>query len=182
MDKKCSICGGDLTEFGSRDIKDGIVCRYCVKKASPWLRDEDYLCRDIKAIKSHLKYREKNQKIIDVFEPERTIEGKFSLYLNRSKGQFVVSKRRDYKKDNADVLYYKDIKDLSIIEEKDETGNYNLLINIELKNKDLNNVCFRVNEFPGIEKGSKEYEATLTKAYEYLNGFDEEDGIYFVEV
>ena len=45
MDKKCSICGGNLNDFGSKDLKDGVVCRYCVKKASPWLSDEDYLKR-----------------------------------------------------------------------------------------------------------------------------------------
>ena len=182
MDNKCSICGGLLTQFGSRNIKDGIVCRYCVKKASPWLTDEDYLSRDIEAFKKHLEYREKNQKKVDAFEPERTIEGKYSLYLDRDNGEFVISKRKDYKKDNADVLLYKDIKELTIFEEKDETGNYNLLMDIELKNKEIENVCFRVNEFPGIERDSKEYKEALNKAYEYLNGFDEEDGIDFVEV
>ena len=35
------------------------------------------------------------------------IEGKYSIYLNRNDGEFVISKRKDYKKDNADVLYYK---------------------------------------------------------------------------
>ncbi|MBQ4595589.1 MAG: hypothetical protein IJB14_01340, partial [Firmicutes bacterium] len=65
---------------------------------------------------------------------------------------------------------------------KDETGNYNLLMDIQLKNKEIDNVCFRVNEFPGLERESKEYKAALDKAYEYLNGFNEEDGIYFVEV
>ena len=182
MDNKCSICGGLLTQFGSRNIKDGIVCRYCAKKASPWLTDEDYLSRDVKAFKKHLEYREKNQKKVDAFEPERTIEGKYSLYLDRDNGEFVISKRKDYKKDNADVLLYKDIKELTIFEERDETGNYNLLMDIELKNKEIDNVCFRVNEFPGIERDSKEYKEALNKAYEYLNGFDEEDGIDFVEV
>ena len=182
MDKKCSICVGNLTEFGNKDIKNGVVCRYCVKKASPWLSDEDYLRRDVKAFKKHLEYREKNQQIVDSFEPERTIEGKYSLYLDRDHGEFVISKRKDYKKDNADVLKYKDLKELTIFEEKDETGNYNLLMDIQLKNKEIDNVCFRVNEFPGLERESKEYKAALDKAYEYLNGFNEEDGIYFVEV
>ena len=182
MDKKCSICGGNLTDFGSKDLKDGVVCRYCVKKASPWLSDEDYLKRDVKAFRKHLEYREKNQKIVDSFEPQRTIEGKYSIYLDRKNGKFVITKRRDYKKDNADVLFYKDIKDISIVEEKDQTGNYNLFMEFRLKNKELDNVCFRVNEFPGLERESKEYKDALDKAYEYLNGFDEEDGIVFVEV
>ena len=182
MNNKCSICGNTLTEFGNKNLKDGIVCRNCVKKASPWLDDDDYLSRDIEAFKKHLEYREKNKAIVEAFEPERTIKGKYSLYLDRDNGEFVISKRKDYKKDNADVLRYKDIKELTIFEELDETGNYNLLMDIKLKNKEIDNVCFRVNEFPGLERESKEYKEALDKAYEYLNGFDEEDGIDFVEV
>ena len=182
MDKKCSICGGNLTEFGNRNIKNGIVCRYCVKKASPWLSDDDYLKRDVKAFIKHLKYREKNQAKVDAFEPERTISGKYSLYLNRDKGEFVISKRKDYKKDNADVLLYKDIKELTVYEQKDPTGNYNIYMDVRLKNKELDDVCFRVNEFPGLDRESKEYKIAMDKAYEYINGFDKQDGIDFVEV
>ncbi len=179
---KCSVCGGDLTQFGSKTIRNGMVCRYCAKKASPWLSDDDYKTRDTKDIIRHLKYREDNQKMVDAFITEKIIEGKYSLYLNKDKGEFVISKRKDYKKDNADVFRYKDIKGISILKQKDETGNFNLLVDFELKNREIPEACFRVNEFPGIEEGSKEYEDTLAKAYEYLNGFDEEDGFYFVEV
>ena len=183
MDNKCSICGGILTQFGSRNIKDGIVCRYCAKKASPWLNDDDYLKRDAEAFKKHLEYREKNKEKIAKFVPEKEVKGKYTLYLDEDNGEFVISKRKDYKRDNADVLLYKDIISLTIFEELDETGkNYNLLMDIKLRNKEIDNVCFRVNEFPGLQKESKEYKEALDKAYEYLNGVESVNGIDFVEV
>lgn len=179
---KCSICGSKLTKFGNKKLADGIVCRNCVKKASEWLTDEDYARRSIEDFKKHLQYREANQNIVNNFEPERVVEGKYNLYLDRDNREFVISKRKDYKKDNADVLKYDDIKELTIFEEKDETDNYNLLMDIKLKNDEIDNVCFRVNEFPGISRDSAQYKDAMKKAYEYLNSFDEEDGIDFVEV
>ena len=36
----CSVCEEPLTAFGSKELKDGILCRNCAKELSEWLTDE----------------------------------------------------------------------------------------------------------------------------------------------
>ena len=182
MDKKCSICNEKCTDYGNRYLRDGIVCRNCVKFASPWLSDDDYKRRDIEDFKEHLKYRELNKEKLESFEPENVVKGKYTLYLDKDNRQFVISKRKDYKKDNADVLNYDDIQKLTIYDSKDDTGNYNIYVNIDLNFEEIDNVCFRVNEFPGLERDSDEYNDALKKAYEYLGALEDEEGKDFEEV
>ena len=179
--KKCAICGNELTRYGNKQLKDGILCRDCVKLASPWLNDDDYLARDTEAMKKHLEYREMNKEKLKDFVEERSVKGKYSLYLDEDTRQFVISKRKDFKKDNADLLSYDEIEELSIFEEKysDEQEGVDLLMDIRLSNPEIGNICFRINEFPGLEKDSEDYKKTLSLAFEYLNAFDGEKGIDF---
>ena len=183
MDRKCAICNSNCTDYGNRILRDGnIICRNCVRKASPWLTDEDYGRRDVEDFNEHLKYREENKEKLKTFEPDRVVRGKYSLYLDRDKRQFLISKRTDYEEDNADVLNYDDIRKLSIYDQKDDTGNYNIYVNIELDFEEIDSGCFRVNEFPGLERDSGEYNEAVMKAYDYLNALEDEEGLDFEEV
>ena len=181
MSEVCVLCGKTLSRFGNKKLKDGILCRNCVKLASPWLNDDDYLARDAEGMKKHLQYREDNKEVLKNFNEERKVEGKYTLYLDEDSRQFVISKRKDFRKDNADVLSYDEIDELSIFEEKymDEEGMVNLLMDIKLHNPEIDNICFRVSDFPGMERGSSEYKETLDLAFKYLNAFDGEKGIDF---
>lgn len=181
MSEVCAVCGEKLSKYGNRQLKDGILCRNCVKLASPWLNDDDYLARDAEAIRKHLEYREKNKEVLKNFEQEREVDGKYSLYLDEDKRQFVISKRKDFRKDNADVLSYDELEELCIFEQKymEEDGKVDILMDIRLHNPEIDNICFRVNEFPGMERDSEEYKQTLEQAFRYLNAFDGEEGIDF---
>ena len=80
--EKCSICNEQLTDYGNKQLKDGVLCRNCVKLASEWLSDEDYKKRSVKDIKKHLKYREDNLKKLEAFKTSREVKGKYTLYIH----------------------------------------------------------------------------------------------------
>lgn len=177
----CSICGETLTKFGNKKLSDGIVCRNCVKKASSWLNDDDYAKRTIEDFRKHLEYRTENMKKLEDFKEERKVEGKYSLYLDEDNREFVISKRKDFRKDNADVLSYEQIQELSIFEQPypETEDSVDLCMDIKLNNPEIDNIYFRVNEFPGLIKDSAEYKETLDQAFRYYDAFDNEKGIDF---
>lgn len=180
-ENSCAVCGKELTKYGNRNLRDGIVCRNCVKLASPWLNDDDYARRSVEDFRRHLDYREVNQRKLADFQEEKKVEGKYSLYLDEDRRQFVISKRKDFRKDNADVLSYDDITEIAIFEERyrDSEDGVDLCVDIKLNNEEIDNVYFRVNEFPGLIKDSAEYKETLDQAFRYYDAFDNEKGIDF---
>ena len=179
----CCLCGEPLTQYGNKKISDGILCRDCIKAASPWLDDGDYEKMSLEDFKNHLVYREENKEKVKNFRCDKKVEGKYTLYLDEEKKEFLISKRKDYVKENADVVSLDDIREISIFEEKyDDTKDVDILFDLKLKNEQVDNMYFRVNEFPGMEKRSPEYEAALELALAYLAAFEEEDGIDFEQV
>lgn len=179
-EKICSLCGQPLSRYGNKKIKDGVLCRNCIKAASPWLSDEDYLNLTLEDYKKHLEYREKNQEKLEGFKADKSIAGKYSLYLDETGKQFVISKRKDYKKDNADVIPLEDIKEISIFEERYlDSDDVDICFDVKLDNAQIDNVYFRVNEFPGLVRDSEEHKTTLDLALSYLDAFENEDGLDF---
>lgn len=168
--QNCSVCGEILTDYGNKELKDGILCRNCVKLASEWLSDEDYKKRTVKDIKKHLRYREANLVNLDSFKVSRKTEGKYSLYIDDDNKLFVVSKRKDLKKDNADVISLDDIVEMSVYEKKyQDKDTVDVYFDIKLNNKELNEVLFRVNEFNGLSVDSDEYKQASELAINYLD-------------
>ena len=179
----CLFCGQPLSRYGNRKILDGYLCRDCIKPASPWLNDDDYEKMSLEDFKNHLAYREANKDALEAFKEEKKVEGKYSLYLDEEKRQFLISKRKDYLKENADVFPIEQIRELSIFEDKfEDSEDVDLCFDLKLDNEQIDNVCFRVNEFPGLEKDSEQYEDALKLAFAYLNAFEEVDGIDFEQV
>ena len=103
-DEKCSVCGEPLTKYGNKTLKDGTLCRNCVKIASPWLDDEDYATKSVSDMRKHLEYRKANEERLKNFKETKKVEGKYNLYLDNTNKQFVISKRKDLVKENADVI------------------------------------------------------------------------------
>lgn len=169
-DGKCSVCGKQLTDYGNKELLDGILCRDCVKLASPWLSDDDFKKRSVEDIKKHLKYREDNLERLKNFKDVRSVKGKYSLYIDDDNKMFVVSKRKDYVKDNADVIDFDDIEEISVYEKqyKNEDG-VDVFFEAKLNNKEIPVLKFRVNEFTGFDKQSDEYKKASELAVEYLD-------------
>ena len=53
---------------------------------------------------------------------------------------------------------------------------------MKLNNKQIENIRFRVNEFPGLIKESDQHKETIELGLRYLSAFEEEEGIDFEEV
>ena len=172
----CSLCGEKLTRYGNKLLKDGILCRNCAKLASPWLSSEDYKNLSIEDMKRHMAYREANKEKLEHFLSEKTVEGKYSLYLDETNGQFMISKRKDPIKANADVIPFSAIEEMNIIEEDyldEEAGD--IRFEMKLNGGEIGHLSFRVNEFPGLVKDTEEYEKAKQKAFEYLDALIQTD-------
>ena len=168
--EKCSICNEQLTDFGNKTLKDGVLCRNCVKLASAWLSDEDYAKRSVEDIKKHLKYREDNLKKLETFKASREIKGKYSLYIDDNDKKFVLSKRKDLIKENADVLDLDDVLEISVYEKKyKDSDGVDVYFEAKLDNDEINTVTLRVNEFPGILTDSDDYKNVSELAINYLD-------------
>lgn len=177
--QKCSVCNEELTDYGNKTLKDGVLCRNCVKLASQWLEDDDYAKKSVKDIKKHLKNRELNLEKLKNFKQSRKVDGKYSLYIDDDNKQFVISKRKDIVKDNADVLPMAEIEEMGIYEQQylKEDG-VDIFFEAKLNDPDLSRVYFRVNEFPGINQTTDEYKQAsenALKIMEELMGSDFEE-------
>ena len=179
----CSLCGERLTEFGNKKLKDGILCRNCVKLASSWLEDKDYENRTVEDIRKHLEYRRANLEKLESFTTDRKVEGKYSLYIDEHACQFVFSKRKDLKKENADVIPFSAIREISVIEADylDEDC-ADLYFDMVLDHEEIPAIRFRVNEFPGLDKESEEFRKADELAMEYLDTLAQEENISVKEV
>ena len=169
LDKKCSVCGKHLTKFGNKTLKDGLLCRNCTKMASAWLTDEDYAQRSGEDMIRHLEYRRENFKKLDDFIVSKTVEGKYKLCLDQSHRQLYFSRKKDIKKENPDIIPFKDIEEINVVEQQylDEEG-VDLMFEVLLNNDQINKMYFRINEFPVIDTASKEFKETSMIADNYL--------------
>ena len=179
----CSLCGERLTEFGNKKLKDGILCRNCVKLASSWLSDKDYESRTVEDIRKHMAYRQENQKKLEDFVTDKKVEGKYSLYIDEHASQFIFSKRKDLKKENADVIPFSAILEISIMEaDYLDEDSADLYFEMILDHEEIPMIRFRVNEFPGLDRQSEEFKKTDELAMAYLDTLAEEENINVKEV
>ena len=168
----CSICGNELTDFGNKKLTDGILCRECAKKLSEWLSDEKLSEMDVRDIQKHLCYREKNIGKLNEFVAKDSVIGKYDIYIDTDHRSFVISKRKDYMKDNADVVKLWRIRKITVYSDKHELSEgEDVFMKIELFCRKFQEMVFRVNEFPGLDPDSEEFEKTKELAEEYLQLF-----------
>lgn len=168
MDNVCSVCGKPLTQFGNKDLKDGILCRDCVALCSEWLSDDDYKLSTVEDIKKHLEYRKDNKDKLNTFNSKKIIDSKYDLYVGDN-GEFVISKKKDIVKDNSDILNVKDIDSYCVYEEKyEDTDKVDVYFKLNMNHKYLNNICFRINEFVGIDRNSDEYKDAVNVGLEFI--------------
>lgn len=99
--KYCDICGEKIKFLGTKKLEDGIMCKDCTKKLSPWMSDRRHtLLGDIRA---HLAYREENLLRYDAFQCTRSFGKDTKIFLNDNDGTFIVS-RRPSREENPDVI------------------------------------------------------------------------------
>ena len=95
FDKKyCDFCGEKIGLLGNRKLEDGNMCKKCARQISPWLTGRKGYTVD--EMKEHLAYREENKARVEAFNPTRTLGLETKVYLDEDKGQFLVSRSRNY--------------------------------------------------------------------------------------
>lgn len=168
----CSVCGRNLTKYGSKTLADGILCRNCAKLVSGWYTSGDLAERTVEQVKEHLDYRQNNLAVIKGFNGLKVVEGKYSLFVDDTKRQFVISKRDDLVKENADVFSLSMIENMRIIEKRYKTkSGSDIMVEILVKHPQFRSLRFQVNEFGCLERDSAEFRLALQLAYKYINAF-----------
>jgi len=101
--KECAICGKSVGMLGSRKVEDGTICSECTKKLSPFFSERKR--STVAEIQQQLNYREQNKQELMHFSPTRTFgEGSTKIYLDERQRKFVVSRKSDYRAENADII------------------------------------------------------------------------------
>ena len=169
----CIVCGRPLKPFGNKILKDGILCRKCIKLISPWLSDEEVAGMTVEDIKVHMKKREENKNVLNTFAISRCVDEKYELCVDDAKKLFYFNKNND----NPDVLPLEDFESIQVYEKKDPDNeeNCDVWMKVEMKGKDFASIDFRLNEFPGIAKGSEEEQKAFELGMRYMNVLDHEE-------
>ena len=108
FDKKiCDICGDKIGLLGNRKLEDGNMCKNCAKKMSPWLTGRKGYT--VAEMKEHLQYREENKDKVAAFNPTKVLGLENKVYIDEDKGQVLVSRMRDFREENPDVLEFSQI-------------------------------------------------------------------------
>lgn len=174
LQENCSVCGNKLTRFGSKVLKDGMLCRNCAKLASEWLEDADFAEMTVEQIREHLAYRQKNQEKLAEFKGSKVVDGKYSLFIDDESKDFLISKRSDYVQDNADLFNINEIRKVRIVERKylNKDGS-DVCVQLVLRHPQFSSLKFQVNEFGCLNRDSEEYQQALKQAYECVNALKE---------
>lgn len=162
--KVCSICGSEIKLLGNRKLEDGNLCKVCAGKLSPWF--EERRSSTVEQIREQLLYREENQEKVERIRVTRTLGETVKVLLDEDAGQFMVTDRRDWKKENPDVLTFSDVTGCIVdIEENctelmitDKDGNessyrppryqyeYDFYVTIHVRNPYFDEIRFKVND------------------------------------
>ena len=111
----CEICGKEVGMFGYKKLKDGEICKDCVKLLSPWFEDRKE--STVAQIKAQIAYRAQNAEELKSFNPTK-VYGDFEyMYVEERDGvpyRFCVSRNKDYLKENADLVLVEDLREVII--------------------------------------------------------------------
>ena len=118
--KHCSICDKEIGLLGTVKLEDGVICKNCSGKLSPFFTGRKKTT--VNEIKQQLAYREKNEKEVATFNPDVIIGDKTKVYVESGSGTFAVSNFTDWRKHNPDLLTRAMVNacDIEVKEHKDE--------------------------------------------------------------
>ena len=100
--KYCDICGEKIGLLGNRKLEDGNMCSKCAGKLSPFFTGRKK--STLEEIKAQLAYREQNRQNLNYFNANRVLGNDTKVYIDDSQGKFVVSRKSDYRTENADII------------------------------------------------------------------------------
>ncbi len=100
--KYCDVCGEKIGLLGNRKLEDGNICSKCAAKLSPFFTGRKK--STLEDIKGQLAYREKNRQNLNYFNASRVLGNDTKVYIDDAQGKFVVSRKSDYRTENADII------------------------------------------------------------------------------
>ncbi|MBR5125521.1 MAG: DUF4428 domain-containing protein [Oscillospiraceae bacterium] len=165
--KDCEICGKEVGMLGYKKLKDGEICKDCVKLLSPWF--EDRRESTVEQIREQLAYREQNAKNLEGFTVSRTIGESGKIHIEEVNGvptRFFVTRYNETIDSNPDIISFRDVissvTDIHVRDEemkqKDSEGkmvsynpprfkhHYDFRIKMEIRNNPyFDHISFTVN-------------------------------------
>ena len=120
--KFCDICGGKVGMLTFSKLEDGNICADCKKKLSPFFTERKHSTVD--DIKQQLAYREENRRNLDRFHPTRTFGGNTKVYIDDAQSCFVVSRARDFREENADIIAFAQVNNVRYEVEEHRTEQF----------------------------------------------------------
>lgn len=109
--KECCICGEKIGLLGNKKLEDGDMCKHCAGKLSRWFTERKHSTRA--EILEQLAYREENRKAVAAFNPSVCYGYENVIYIDDKANKFFVTKSKDYRNSNPDVLDGSQILDAS---------------------------------------------------------------------
>ena len=108
--KVCDICGGDIGLLGNRKLEDGNLCKDCARKLSPFMTDRRQ--STVEEIRQHLAYREANRAVLASIHPTTVLGGDMKVYIDDAAGKFFVTRSRNWRDENPDVISFGQVIDV----------------------------------------------------------------------
>ena len=108
--KECDICGGEIGMLGNRKLSDGNLCKQCASKLSPFMTDRRQ--STVEEIRQHLAYREANAKLLQTIHPTTALGGYTKVYVDEAAGKFFVSRSKNWRDENPDVIDFNQVIDV----------------------------------------------------------------------
>ena len=155
----CEICGKEVGMFGYKKLKDGEICKDCVKLLSPWF--EERRESTVAQIKEQLAYRARNAEELKDFHPTKTFGDYNYMFVEERDGvpyRFCIANGEDYLDENADLVLVENIEEI-IIDIQDNA--HELLLHEEEKDEDGNIIQEEEYYDPPRYDYSYEFKATL---------------------
>ena len=118
--KICDICGGDIGLLGNRKLEDGNLCKDCAKKLSPFMTNRRQ--STVEEIRRHLAYRAANTGVLAAIHPTNVLGGNTKVYIDDAAGKFFVTRSRNWRDENPDVIDFNQVIDVrtEVIEHRTE--------------------------------------------------------------
>lgn len=105
--KECAICGKEIGMFGNRKLEDGNMCKDCAAKLSPWFSERR--SSTVAEIEEQLAYREENKKAVEAFNVTLSLGTGMKVLMDENAGKFMVTRERNFKNANPDVLDFSQV-------------------------------------------------------------------------
>ncbi len=118
--KFCDVCGDKIGLLGNRKLEDGNLCKDCAKQLSPFF--DDRRNSTVEEIKAQLEYRENNKKLVEEFNPTKTIGNTAKIHIDEDKGQWLFTRSSKWREANPDIIKFSQVTgcNLDIDENKRE--------------------------------------------------------------